>query len=136
MTFPEIDVVINAAYGGFTVTREMAEWLIANRGWSVVREADYDYATRTPACRLIESRWGYGLPPGTRDDIAFRSDPDLVACVRELRKRRADAGRADKRDDPLHDLRIVRVTVAMEIEDYNDGHERVNAYGLVRDEDD
>jgi len=88
------EVVINTRSGGFSVSKEVYDCL----------GKEYD---------------GYGHLDDVydRDDHAYRADPKLVKCVREL---------GEKADGPLASLCIVKVpnNVKWHIEDY-DGVELV-----------
>ena len=115
-----ISIVLHTKYGGFHITEEMAEWLI-KFGWEVVPD-DRD-KNDCPLTHLVKfgSNTYYHWH---QDSIAFRTHPDLIACVQAIQK--AQTGLKNNRDRPyIYNLAIKKVAIHLEIEDYDDGHERV-----------
>jgi hypothetical protein len=115
-----VSVVIHTEYGGFHITKEMAEWLI-KCGWEVV--PDTRDKTDCPFTHLVKfgSNTYYHW---NQDSIAFRTHPDLIACVQAIQKEQT--GLKNNRDRPyIYNLTIKKVRINLEIEDYDDGHERV-----------
>lgn len=114
----EIELVLHTSFGGFHFDTEMALWLSENRGWNIIRYADFDYKERGnyPVNTLLDMNSCF-LPPN--DNVGLRSNKDLIDCVRALQ-----AGN----NRYVHRLTIMKVVIHVEIEDYHDGRERVNCW--------
>ena len=117
----ETEVVIHDAFGGFSLTDEIVERL---------KERKCAWADKLQ--RASHGEW-YLF-----EDDEFRRDPDLVAVVKEIREeldRRVEdlhswRDRAALEQEMLHGLKVVRVAITLEIEDY-DGKETVRVRGGV-----
>jgi hypothetical protein len=99
----ELSMVINTAYGGFSLSKEAQLLLIERKGERVVQE----------------DKWGgiyINSQYKTIMDITTRYDPMLVAVVRELGEKAGE------------DLEVVDITINIEIESY-DGKETVKISG-------
>lgn len=99
-------IVINKCFGGFSISREAAEFMAA-RG------------NRQAKAELEESkgRWfGYGYTKEYRDGYN-RTDPDLVAAIEEL---------GERANGKMAKLAVVEIPddIEWEIDEY-DGQERV-----------
>jgi len=122
-------VVIHTEFGGFTLTPEIVKRLKARE------------------CEWIDRCGGphggaFYLPYEEEDPDALRRDLDLIEVVEELTKQyeaKIDAeqgtriswrDRAELRRDLLGGLKVVEVTIEIEIEDY-DGKETVRVSGGV-----
>lgn len=121
-----LEIVINTTFGGFTVSKEMGEWLISNRQWKVVDENDHDFQTDLPLGTLLRSKWGYS--PTDSGRFEFRSHPDLVACVRALQELHAGDKHALRREQRIWDLEVVEATVHIDVVDYHDGKEKIECW--------
>jgi hypothetical protein len=129
------EFVINTTFGGFNLPREIADWLIENKGWSVVDDINDELA---PDCKLVVRCFdGNYYPAGDRDDPRLRSNPDLIEAVRAVQKKflddNPDAGRNKKRDSRLFDLSVVTVAVDINIVNYHDGREQVDVNSFVKE---
>jgi hypothetical protein len=119
------EIVINRAHGGFGLSEKASEWLIENADWDVTCWEDGNY--KNEDADLVDRKAGPDgettlLGPrytvvGKRSDPEFRSDPDLVRCVRAL---------DDEADGPHASLEVVEIPEDVEytIEEY-DGYEWV-----------
>lgn len=124
----ELEVVLNCKYGGFSIDSEMALWLMENRNWTVVKDSVYDYKSKNefPTTCLVEGigDW-FHHAKYSFNSIEFRSNRDLIDCVKAIK----DIHKNDKYPDSyyahIHSLEVVKVGVLAEIEDYDDGHERI-----------
>ena len=114
-------VVINECHGGFSLSDEACEWLLANRGWSATTYTDagnYDnpYADFAVA---KDSSFGSKYYPVRRSyqDADFRCDPVVVEIVEIL---------GEKANGQFAKLKIVEIPedVEFEIQEY-DGLEHV-----------
>jgi hypothetical protein len=108
MKIAEFKIVLNRNYGGFSITEEMFDWLVQNKGWK-------DY----PA---------YG-------DDEVRRNPDLIECVRAVQKAHENDSWSEQRYNQIFALRIFDVTVNLEIEDVHDGMEEARAWTTVEPEE-
>lgn len=113
-------LVLNRHYGGFSIDREMVDWLVKEKGWTVGSAEDYDKGTHD-----LVLFYGSFYPGKSRDSIAFRSNPDLVECVEALQKRHADWGWVARQSSLLFGLRVVELSVDAYIDDVDDGIEEV-----------
>lgn len=131
MTFPELELVIHVSYGGFHLDTEMALWLL-ERGWNIVTQKEYEqnYPKKYPINTLHDL---YGMFCPMDDTIEFRSHPDLIECVRALQKLHEDDDWPERRQVYVHRLQVVKVKINVEIEDYNDGYERVSCWPEIRE---
>ncbi len=110
-------LVLNVKFGGFGLDKEMADWLIANRGWRLVNDDCAEPKT------LIHTYDRYDPAWLGRNDIEFRSNPDLVDCVRELQKIKGTY--SEDRLRCVHNLKIQTVDVEISVNDYHDGKEEI-----------
>jgi hypothetical protein len=130
-----LTVVINGSYGGFSLNKEMAEWLRDNKGWKVAPSDtypsnDYDLVFCGDDSVYPSTKWK------SNDSMAFRSHPDFVECVRWLKwkYRNYDKHRSHQIEDRYlyssishaHDLCIVEVRVSVEVGDKYDGIENIH----------
>ena len=120
----ELEVVLHVDFGGFRINDEMALWLMENRGW-IIDKTD-DWRDDCPLNHLYES--GQWIWSPHNDSIAFRSHPDLIACVRALKERHKDDSYPDSIYGHIHGLAIQKVIFKADIEDYHDGKEKVNGW--------
>lgn len=124
----EIELVLHRRYGGFSIDMEMALWLIENRQWTLIKHKDYDYQKRNefPLNCLIEMGRDYYHP--NSDSLAFRSQKDLLDCVRAIQEVYKNDSWSEAYHGHIQGLEITKVKIFAEIEDYNDGHERLNVW--------
>jgi hypothetical protein len=138
-----VEVVVNAQAGGFSLCREAGEWLRDERGWKLI---PVEEAPDIPAGRRSQGgpklppelmkalAWGFGAYRPLADGAAFRMDRDLVDCVRALQERLAGQRVVEPGFGHGHDifkLEVRAVEVALDIEDYHAGRERVRLVGLA-----
>lgn len=123
----ELEVVLHVEYGGFSLDTEMALWLLENRGWTVVKEADFDYERRGefPLNVLVEGGLSDHYYHPRAGSIAFRAHPDLRACVRALHAAHAGDSYDERRACHVLALAVVTARVVVEVEDHHDGQERL-----------
>jgi hypothetical protein len=133
----EMEVVLHRKYGGFHIDTEMALWLMENRGWKVVKESEYDYNKKGdwPLNYLVEGFSDWYYHPRS-ESLAFRTQKDLIDCVRALHEVHKDDSYPESYYGHIHGLKVVKVKVFAEVEDYDDGHERVNCWSDSYREDD
>jgi hypothetical protein len=122
-------LVIHDEWGGFGLTERMVEMLKA-RGC--------EWADKCGKSGGSNPRWYLPYEHDNRDHL--RKDPDLVAIVEELTveydKRLKDEGirswkeRSALRRELLNDLKVVEVSISIEIDDH-DGRESVRVCGGV-----
>lgn len=124
----EIEVVLNRAFGGFSLDLEMVTWLTEHKGWIV---KSYDEHQRGEFCHLIDHGHSslFYPPNNISSTIEFRSNPDLIECVRTLQKLYGNDNYTKKITHQVCNLRVVKFEVTIEVEDYNDGYERLNFCG-------
>ena len=117
----KIPIVIHVDYGGFTLTGRVHE-LLAERKVPWLKRC----------AKTADGRWF--LPH--KEDDELRRDPDLVEVVRELEGEFVAAitdindwtARNRLEQQLLHGLKVVNVTVSIEIEEH-DGKETVRVTG-------
>jgi hypothetical protein len=124
MLIKKFEVVLNVEYGGFYFDEEMANWLKEHRNWTT----DDDGFV---APSLVKLSGGYYYPVDRLDVAALRCNPDLLDCVKTLQKKYHDKGLSRfemKRLQPrpkVADLEIKEIEIKFEVEDFNDGKEKV-----------
>jgi hypothetical protein len=107
-----ISVVINTCYGGFSLSREAAEAVLQRKGIGYRLEKATHDETYYP---YIGDGWK------TVEDICSRSDPDLIAVVRDLGPTAAGSSSCE--------LKIVDFAIEIDIHNY-DGKETAKVYGV------
>ncbi len=127
-------IVIHVGYGGFHVNQEMADWLEKNRAWILIDNKDYDHKAVYPLHTLVKLGSDHYFNPD-KNELEFRCDQDLIDCVREIKKCHEDDKFPDSRYHLIHKLRIVNLDVKIEIENYNDGYEKVVCRALSEEID-
>lgn len=120
----KMQVVLHRNYGGFGLTPEMANWLVDNKGWQLI---DYNYKEKYPLETINIENYGSDYYCPNQDKIEFRSHPDLIECVKHFKKVHENDKYPDSYYGLIHSLKIVEVKVSLEIEQYNDGYERVTS---------
>jgi len=127
MKVVEVEAVLNARYGGFSINTEMALWLMEKRGWLITN--DYDYQKKDyPINMLFEQKVGlkdYYYSPN-HDNVEFRSHKDLIDCIKELQEKHKDDPYPESYYGHIQGLKIVTVKVHLEVEDCHDGKEKIN----------
>jgi hypothetical protein len=134
----EIEIVLHRKYGGFSIDTEMALWLWEHRGWSIVKESKYDYHKKAewPLNYLVESSFSDWYYHPRSESIEFRSQKDLIDCVRAVKAAHKDDKYPESYYGHIQGLAVVKVKVFASVEDYDDGHERVNVWtDSYRDEE-
>ncbi len=132
-----MEVILHRAYGGFHITHEMGLWLEENKNWKIIKHSELKNHANDENKNHILIEY-----PGSRDylstfdyhfsnTVEFRSDPDFVNCVKYFQDKYKDVSRFDHKkyhERYYHDLSIEDICIKLEIEDYNDGYERIT-YG-------
>jgi hypothetical protein len=114
MKIAEFKIVLNVRYGGFSLTKEMTDWLVKNKGWKVDKDGQLEV-------ELYRN-----------DEV--RRNPDLIECVRAVQKAHADDSWSDRYYDQTFALRIFNVTVNLGIEDIHDGKEEAQVCTTIESE--
>jgi hypothetical protein len=131
--FPPIELVIHTAFGGFHVNDEMALWLIDHRGWTLLPDTDESHTLLQkglPPKHIVSGKGDYNhVSDGSSP--AFRSDPDVVACVRALKKAHENDSYPEKFHGHIHGLAVVTVTASVEGHNQYDGIENVSVSWTV-----
>jgi hypothetical protein len=130
------EIVINVEFGGFSVSREMAEWLRDEKGWTTTEdenEIDKDNFD------FVMSKHWFHPNKYDRDSVEFRSNPDLVECVKFFHKKYEDECFIGKGKPQVMCLRVIEATVHLDVEHVYDGKEGISCWSSeedVTDEDD
>lgn len=119
----EFEIVLNTTFGGFSIDKEMREWLTLNKGWIFGEYEQEDEDLRGYWGRCKQERV---------DKIELRTNPDLIACVKALREKNKDIPRKDRYSHSVLSLEVKTVTINVEIDDY-DGMETVSIWGMTSD---
>lgn len=120
----EMEVVINRAYGGFSVCAEIVQLLIENRGWKVTN--DWEEFSKSSDVTLLYDGGHNSFSHNYRLDMQLRTHKDFIDCVRTLKEQYKNDDRTQRQlRRGIHDLKIVKAYAELGVEDYNDGHERV-----------
>ena len=129
-------MVLNTDYGGFSINTEMALWLSENREWNVISEKEYNYKKKDeyPITTIVDMRGDYFYSP-CGDTIEFRSNKDLIDCVRAVKLAHENDSFPESRYGHINKLNIIKVGTLLEIEDYHDGKERVICHVAQTSED-
>lgn len=131
----KITLVLNTDYGGFSLDTEMAEWLRDNRGWSLLNH-EFDGrctdGTLKKALSRIMSNIYYHPE---QHSIEFRSNQDLIDCVRELREKRANSTFNEWHYSHIKCLEVVEANVNFSVNNYHDGKERLEIGYTISEED-
>ena len=129
MNIPEIEVVINSEYGGFSLDQYMADWLVENKGWSIV---DYYNDVKQKDDKFDLYRMGGGtFYPKNEVDIDFRTNKDLIECVKFFQDKYKNLTYSERNKMysdcrcKFFDLKIEKVKITIEIDDYHDGKEKI-----------
>lgn len=124
--------VLNRGYGGFGIPEVLALILSENFGWTI---APKDAPRDTKDYDLINP-WSDLICPSKKhpdmDSFEFRCNPDLIAAIPLAKKHINDLYEQggmtylEYHYHPIHKLKIFELTsFNFEIEDYNDGCERL-----------
>jgi hypothetical protein len=126
------EVIVNVEYGGFSIDRELLDWMVS-KGCKVFNdEKKYeDYHKNHPSkdlCFISFSKDSWApYSDGKyidRDDLFLRTHKDLIKGVKALKKKHGDSDRRK-----VLDLKVVKVQINLEVVDYNDGKEYVLVNG-------
>jgi hypothetical protein len=128
MKIAEFKIVLNVRYGGFSLTKEMADWLAKNKGWKITEKNHLD--TENDLCGL----YGEYYPTNKYGEDEIRRNPDLIECVRAVQKAHVKDSWSDQHYDKNFALRIFDVTVNLDIEDVHDGKEEAQVGATVEPE--
>ena len=115
-----IEVVLNNSFGGFSLNEEMATWLVRNKGWVVLNDKEYDYREKYSIETLLHMFGSYVAPYPNNNSFEFRSNKDLIECVRFFKKLHEN-----KFKERVNSLKIEKLDTQFSIEDYHDGYEKV-----------
>lgn len=121
----ELELVINTEFGGFSLSDEMASWLVENRNWTLVTNKEYNYKKQYPLETLLIACKDMNVHPNDNSNIEFRSHKDLLDCVRHFKIVHENDKYPDSYYGHIHELEIEKFKVRVEIEEYHDGKERV-----------
>lgn len=116
-------IIKNNCFGGFSFSKEVADWLEAHKGWVVNRLSGIEHDLSVSECdayQYMSSAVGFSLISNTsyisrRRDR--RCDPDLIECVEALGK---------KANGSAAELVVVEIPddVEWEVQEY-DGYETI-----------
>lgn len=131
----QLKLVINNGYGGFTITKEIAEYLKTHKNWKIAKIEGYTLPTETPPNTIYHIHYS-GKPSQDYwchkpDSIEFRSNPDLIEAITKTKQhleQQYQHNQIEWKDyyyNQLRKYKIINITTLLEIESYNDGHERV-----------
>jgi hypothetical protein len=121
----ELEAVINVEYGGFSLSDEMALWLVENKKWKLLSNKEYDYKLKYPIETLLDLFKDMHIHPHMNDEIEFRSNKDLIECVRHFKALHKNDEYPESYYGKIHTLRIEKIKINVEIDDYYDGKERI-----------
>lgn len=121
----ELEAVINIDFGGFSLSDEMALWLLENKSWTILDNKEYDYKKKYPVETLLDLGGDMNIHPDLNSDIKFRSNKDLIECVRYFKKVHEDDKYPESYYGKIHSLSIKSLKFSVEIEDYYDGKEKI-----------
>jgi len=131
----ELSVVLHDGYGGFSILPELAEYLHKRKGWEIIPIQGMELKRSTNPHIIYHTY--YDEKPtlnywcADQDSITFRSNPDLIEAVQHVRNGLEQAYNQKQIEwkdyyySPLRNLKVVTVSMQLEIESYNDGHERI-----------
>lgn len=132
----KITLVLNVDYGGFSCDKEMAEWLRDNRGWSLLNK-DHEFDGRCSdgtikktLSRIMSNMYYHP----DQHSIEFRSNQDLIDCVRELREKRANGTFNKWHYSHIKNLQVVEADVRFSIDNYHDGKEKLEIGYTISEE--
>lgn len=117
----DFEIAINRSYGGFSIDKEMADYLI-EKGWKTTTDPR-NRDDKTIFQINSNDKW-VAL---ANDSVVTRSDPIFLDCVRFFQDKYKDLDwiQKDRHNSCALKIKIVNVTASVEVEQYNDGHERV-----------
>lgn len=137
MIVKTLEVVINTEYGGFSLTKEMAEWLQKEKSWKICADKDLDlnskekYDAANREFDLIG--WGsYYRETDKWNKIEFRTNAALIECIKFFKKKYKTASYTQRMHNAdisaVCSLKIEVVNISLQIEDYDDGKEKIVSY--------
>lgn len=121
----DLEAVINVEFGGFSLSDEMALWLMEEKGWTILDNKEYDYKKKYPVETLLDVGGNMNIHPDLNDDIKFRSNKDLIECVRHFKVLHKNDEYPESYYGKIHDFRVEKIEIKVEIDDYHDGKERI-----------
>ena len=126
MIVKEFEIVVNGAYGGFGLDTEMALWLMEHKHWRVTEDDNKFETDKYDLVGLGEYFW----PTKKYDDTEFRMNPDLLECVKTLKKKyeKLSYYERNKSGAKVLDLAISKVQVHIQVKDVHDGKEEVECW--------
>lgn len=123
MKIAEIEIVVNVEYGGFSLDKEICEWLRDNKGWkesnNVIQKGN----------NVIQIVGNYCYVAGNNTEI--RINPDLIECIKTLKEKHEEECENTSFLDPYNashkvlDFSIQKIKVMADVEDVDDGIEEV-----------
>lgn len=116
-----LTVLINNAYGGFSIPVEMVNWLHENKGWKLPDDSDEDskFYRNFGKC-------DYHIPKDS--SVEFRSNKELIEAYKVcMKERESDSSKSyfEKQRHTIFTLKLVDVEINISVEDYSDGYERI-----------
>jgi len=131
----KITLVLHVGYGGFNLDKEMVDWLVENRGWSIIDHKDTSSKNaETFNKTIINFHGGSWYSHPNQDQIEFRSNQDLIDCVRAIRKKHENDSFSEWYYSHIKQMAIVEIDIQPQIVNYSDGHERVEVHHTVTQE--
>lgn len=124
----EIEAVLNTSFGGFSLNEEMAQWLVENKKWTILNPNDYSYKETYPVNYLLKTGNDNYYSPTFNESLELRSHPDLIECVKSLQTLHENDSFQEKYYGKIFSLKVKKVKINIEIEDYHDGKERLTHY--------
>lgn len=123
---PRFQIVTYGNYGGFSLTNEMAEWLREHHGWIWATSDEY-YVNKQINVQLVKLHNDMYVRPEHIDDLEFRKNPDLIACVKAMHQLHPDGTR-----NKSVDFKVKDVMIHVEI-DSVDGWESLSVWAEQKD---
>lgn len=130
-----LTVVLHDGYGGFSILPEIAEYLRKYKGWKIIPVHGMQIKDEAEPTDIYHSYYD-GKPSDSywcpqQDTIEFRANPDLIEAVRHLKKeleRKHDKKQIEWSEyyySSIRKLKVVDLIAHAEIQEFNDGHERI-----------
>jgi hypothetical protein len=131
----EFRLAIYDGYGSFRILPEIAKYLKTHKNWKIAKIEGYTLPKETPPNTIYHIHYSgepsqdYWHP--NLNTTEFRSNPDLIEAITQTKKhleQQQKQNRIEWKDyyyNPLRAFKVIDIAVMLEIESYNDGHERV-----------
>lgn len=146
-------ILLNRAYGGFHLPKMVYESLLHEYKWDLV--TDYDYKQREPREELYKDKYTKGYCfTCYKSNIFFRSHIDIIQLIERFQKQyrelydekltynykydqfTEEEKKLSNELKHLFAIKVFNLDTIIEIEDYNDGFERVSFTGHANEVDD